>query len=193
MAPHPYLHGHADAVMRLRAEYQWASKRADDVCFRFTSGHEMAWAKWRRGFRPKVRGNRVRFARSAKPRSSYGAFREYLNVVFTYAGTYSLKKELRPVADPEEITPGDVFIQGGFPGHAVIVVDAAANPQGERVFLLAQSYMPAQQIHVLRNPASSDPWYPTRWKGKLHTPEWTFEPEDLHRFTKAGCPDLRRR
>jgi hypothetical protein len=53
---------------------------------------------------------------------------------------------------------------------------------GARMFLLAQSYMPAQQVHVLRNPARGDAWYPLEFEGPLATPEWTFPRETLHRF-----------
>jgi len=41
----------------------------------------------------------------------------------------------------EEINIGDVFIVGGSPGHAVIVVDMAQNDNNEKIFLLAQSYI----------------------------------------------------
>ena len=36
--------------------------------------------------------------------------------------------------------------------------------------------MPAQQMHVLKNPAAADgsPWYPAAFDGELVTPEWTF-------------------
>ena len=51
------------------------------------------------------------------------------------------------------IKPGDVLIRGGFPGHAVIVMDMATNSAGKKIYLLAQSYMPAQDIHVLVNPS----------------------------------------
>ena len=51
---------------------------------------------------------------------------------------------------------GDVFIKGGFPGHAVVVLDMAENDRtGQRVFLLAQSYMPAQDIHIMKNPTNA--------------------------------------
>jgi hypothetical protein len=63
-----------------------------------------------------------------------------------------LEKELKP-ADPNDLQIGDIFIQGGFPGHAVVVVDVALNTDnGQQVFLLAQSYMPAQDIQILQNP-----------------------------------------
>ena len=57
---------------------------------------------------------------------------------------------------------------------------------GKKVFLLAQSYMPAQQIHILVNPTSRNlsPWYELTETdaGKLYTPEWIFEKKDLKRF-----------
>ena len=52
----------------------------------------------------------------------------------------------------QDIRPGDFFIQGGFPGHAVVVLDVVEDPAGRRAFALAQSYMPAQDVHVLDNP-----------------------------------------
>jgi len=60
------------------------------------------------------------------------------------------------------------------------------------VFLLAQSYMPAQEIHALRGPAgSSDPWYGASDGGPLVTPEWTFRREDLRRFPPLPCEGRR--
>ena len=56
-----------------------------------------------------------------------------------------------------------------------MVVDVAAKASGERIFLLAQSFMPTQEIHVLKNPRSEiSPWYPAKVNGPLATPEWDF-------------------
>ncbi len=56
----------------------------------------------------------------------------------------SLSRELQLRDRTDDMLPDDVFIRGGFPGHAVIVVDMARiEISGEMVFLLAQSYMPA--------------------------------------------------
>lgn len=79
---------------------------------------------------------------------------------------------------------GDVLIQGGSPGHAAIVVDLAVNAQGQKVFLLAQSYMPAQSIHILKNPVNPalSPWYEADNSAVVQTPEWTFTTKDLKRF-----------
>ena len=104
--------------------------------------------------------------------------------IFLYAGTASLEKELKPVASVDAIQIGDVFIKGGFPGHAVIVVDVAQNKQGKKVMMLAQSYMPAQELQILRNPnnASKSPWYDVNFGETLITPEWTFKKSHLKRF-----------
>jgi hypothetical protein len=172
----------ADAVMRLRAEYLWDAGRRDDIAFRFTSGDRAAWSDWRAGLRPRVQGNRVTWQRAQSADGSRANFRRYLDTVFTYAGSASLEKELVRVADPSKIETGDVFIHGGSPGHAVIVVDVAEAAGGKRAFLLAQSYMPAQEIQILRNPASDSPWYEAAASGPLATPEWPFRFEELRRF-----------
>ncbi|TNE68777.1 MAG: hypothetical protein EP344_00985 [Bacteroidetes bacterium] len=175
----------ADAVMRLRAEYLFAQKRYADIHFNFTNGFRADYDRWRRGDRIRVQGNRVSWTGGGAPSGSYSGFRKYLTQVFMYAGTASLERELVPVA-LADIQPGDVWIRGGHPGHAVIVLDVAADTSGtERRFLLAQSYMPAQEIHVLRNPADPDggPWYSTAAIGDmLVTPEWVFSREHLRRF-----------
>lgn len=176
----------ADAVIRLRAEYLWSQKRYGEIKFNFTSGFQAEYKTWAEGHRIRVSGNQVTWYAAGDADYSYKTFRSYLNLVFTYAGTASLAKELISVPYAS-LTNGDVFIKGGFPGHAVMVMDVAVNPEtGEKVFLLAQSYMPAQQIHILVNPNDShlSPWYKlsTSDGGKLTTPEWIFEKKDLKRF-----------
>lgn len=183
----------ADAVMRLRAEYLWASARASEICFRFSSGHAARWSDWARGLRPVVRGRHVRFELKAKADASRPTFRRYLDRVFTYAGSASLEKELRPVPAAAPVLPGDVLIQGGFPGHAVIVVDVvhATESRGRQKMLLAQSYMPAQDIHVLRNAGQPHTaWYdvPTSEDAPIRTPEWNFSRSDLKRFGASCSP-----
>ena len=175
----------ADAVLRLRAEYFFSMNHYDSIQFNFTSGDRAYFRKWIEGYRPIIDGNDVRWHKSAGVDSSYNNFRKYLNTVFTYAGSYSLRRELKRVENISDMNIGDVFIQGGFPGHAVIVIDMAANTTtGDKAFLLAQSYMPAQDIHILKNPDKSmlTPWYSTNFDGKLYTPEWVFEKNDLMRF-----------
>ena len=154
----------ADAVMRLRAEWLFGAGRFADIAFNDSEGKQM------------------RFSARGKP--DYASFRKYMAFVFAYAGTYSLERELRPVPI-EDVEIGDVVIKGGFPGHAVLVADVARNPAtGDKRFLLMQSYMPAQEIHVLKNPANADgsPWYRTDFGAELVTPEWTFARSSLRRW-----------
>jgi hypothetical protein len=183
----------ADAVMRLRAEYQRQAGHESDICFRFTDGTEARWSAWKEGQRPRLSGRKMAWAKRAAADASYPSFRRYLDIVFGYAGTASLQRELDRVPDPRRIEAGDVFIQGGSPGHAVIVVDVAEDARGRRAVLLAQSYMPAQDIHVLRNPESPDnPWYIIEGDGPLTTPEWDFPAGSLRRFSQA-CPKRHQR
>lgn len=177
----------ADAVIRLRAEYLWKHKRYGEIKFNFTNGFPAGYKKWAEGNRIKVSGNQVQWYAAGKGVDySYKTFRNYLDMVFMYAGTASLSRELQTVSYTS-LQPGDVFIKGGSPGHAVIVVDVAVHPTTKKkVFLLAQSYMPAQQIHILVNPVSRSlsPWYELAETdaGKLYTPEWIFSRKDLKRF-----------
>lgn len=174
----------ADAVIRLRAEYLYKSDLANSLAFNFTSGDRFYYHKFLKGFYPKVNGNKVAFIQTARKENNYQTFRNYLSILFTYAGTYSLKKESDKVYESETVEIGNFFIQGAFPGHAMIIVDLAENQNGEKIFMLAQSYMPAQSIHIVNNPENRDlsPWYTLKNKGKLHTPEWTFYWSDLYRF-----------
>jgi hypothetical protein len=174
----------ADAVIRLRAEYQHSAGHDGEVCFRFTNGTPARWTDWKAGMRPNLSARNTPWAKAAAPDGSYASFRRYLDGVFSYAGTFSLERELDKVVDTRTIEAGDVFIVGGFPGHAVIVVDVAENALGRRAVLLAQSYMPAQDIHILRNPASPDsPWYVIDGDGPLSTPEWDFPAGSLRHFS----------
>lgn len=175
----------ADAVMRLRAEYLFSAGRSDAIRFHFTCGELALFSQWRAGFRPVFNGNRVQWVKKAAANASHAALREYLNAVFAYAGSLSLARELSARTKLEDLQIGDVFIRGGSPGHAVIVVDMAENPATlEKLFLLAQSYMPAQDIHILKNPSDADrsPWFSTRFGESLKTPEWTFRAGDLKFF-----------
>ncbi|WP_230392525.1 DUF4846 domain-containing protein [Flavobacterium sp. LC2016-01] len=178
------LHQCADAVMRLRADYFYSQKQYDKIHFNFTNGFRADFSKWAAGYRIAIKGNKTSWAKTAKPSDSYETYWKYLETVFMYAGTASLEKELKPI-NISDIKIGDVFIKGGFPGHAVIVVDMAVNPKNnQKIMLLAQSYMPAQEIQILKNPNNSSlsPWYAVDFGTSLKTPEWTFSSSQLKRF-----------
>ncbi len=173
----------ADAVMRLRAEFLFAADRKDEIAFNFTSGFKAPFSRWMKGERIKVQGNACSWVPGGKAGSTHADLLKYLEMVFSYAGTASMSKELKDCSS-SPVQPGDVFIQGGHPGHAVIVVDVASDGKGDQVFLLAQSYMPAQEIHVLKNlrDPSLSPWFKLNDGDELVTPEWTFRWDQRKRW-----------
>lgn len=162
----------ADAVMRLRGEYLYSKKKYNEIHFCFLSDGKSRY------YRDYCKGD-----------YSYIKFRKYMNYIFSYANTGSLIKELNKVNNASGICVGDVFIQKKNPyGHAVIVVDVAQDKNGNKIFMLAQSYMPAQEIHILKNPEdkSISPWYRVDFDENLITPEWTFTKDDLYRFRESN-------
>jgi len=175
----------ADAMIRLRAEYLYKQGRFDDIVFNFTSGDPAKYSEWIRGYRPIINGNNVRWTRQAEVDSSYSNFRDYLNIVFMYAGTYSLEKEMEKIRNLANVKIGDVFIKGGFPGHGIIIVDMAEDEKtGERIVLLAQSEWPAQEIHILKNwkVKNLSPWFELGDSPEIYTNYWIFRFEDLRAF-----------
>lgn len=174
----------ADAVMRLRAEYLWHDKKYDQIHFNFTSGFRADYVKWAKGYRIRVKGNDVTWYRWAGEDYSYSSFRNYMDVVFTYAGTASLSKELVPV-EVQGLQIGDIFIVGGHPGHAMIVVDIAFDKSGNKAILVAQSYMPAQDIHMVTNLMNKNisPWYIVNDQTRsISFPEYYFKINQIMRF-----------
>lgn len=174
----------ADAVMRLRGEYLYSKGDYEAIHFNFTSGFRVDYTKWIEGYRVKVQGNDVSYVKKASSSNTYKNFRAYMEQIFVYAGTLSLSKELQSVSIMD-MQIGDVLIQGGSPGHAVIVVDMIINEMtNEKYYMIAQSYMPAQDIQILCNPVNPDsPWYKLEDINQINTPEWTFTSKDLRRFT----------
>ena len=172
----------ADAVMRLRSEWLWGTGRSSKIAFNYTGGGRVPFSRWAKGDRPSENGRHWR--RRGKRDGSYKSLRRYMIQVFAYAGTYSLSHELKKVS-LDDMRIGDVFIKGGFPGHAVLVADMVQNPDtGEKRFLLLQSFMPAQDMHILKNPddPSGSPWYVADFSWPLQTPEWRFEKGSLKRW-----------
>jgi len=175
----------ADAVIRLRAEYLYSRKELETIKFNFTSGDRASFCRWALGYRPQVRGNDVSWLKQAQPDSSYQSFRDYLHSVFTYAGTYSLENEMVSVPNVADIMPGDVFIQGGFPGHVLMVVDVTRHKQTDQLaVLLAQGFTPAQDVHILKNIHDSrhSPWFQVSDSALFQTRFYSFETSDLKRF-----------
>lgn len=177
------LHQCADAVMRLRADYLYQQKRYDDIHFNFTNGFRVDYSKWRQGQRIAVNGNKTTWVQKTTPSNTPETYWNYMETIFMYAGTLSLEKELKSIPF-SDLEIGDVLIQGGSPGHAVIVVDKAIHPKTKKwIYMLAQSYMPAQEIQILFNPNKTNSvWYEMPETNHIPTPEWRFSTQNLKRF-----------
>jgi hypothetical protein len=174
----------ADAIMRLKAEYLFARNDMDAIHFIATDGTELSFARWLNGERYTARGNKLSsWLTIPSHQDKRTQLERFLEVVFTYCGTLSLEKETRRV-DLNELQTGDVFVKGGSPGHAMIVVDAAVDGKGKKIFMLAQSYMPAQDIHIVKNPLDLElsPWYEVNTDSRIITPEWIFYSSQLRRW-----------
>lgn len=144
----------ADAVMRLRGEYLYHQKNYKAISFNFVNGFKCDYVHYADGYRYA----NDHWVLKAKKDYGYVTFLNYMNLVFNYAGTLSLDKELHKVTDADELKTGDIFIHGGSPGHCFIVMDVIENAQHKKQFLLAQSFMPAQNIQVLQY---GSPWFST--------------------------------
>ncbi len=175
----------ADSVMRIYAEYYWSLEEYDKIAFHLTNGFYMNYTKWRDGYRIKVDGNNVSWSKSSSYDDSYETFIKYMEMVFAYAGTLSLAAESSPISI-DDLLPGDILLQGGSPGHCILVVDMAYDEDGSRCYLLAQGYMPAQDFHVLTNPLHPEnPWYyEEEMDYPISTPSWTFEDGSLMRWAE---------
>ncbi|HHW30698.1 MAG TPA: DUF4846 domain-containing protein [Clostridiaceae bacterium] len=174
----------ADAVMRLWAEYLFSRGEYDRIHFNFTNGFRADYSTWMKGNRIRVEGNNAYWVKQGEYSEEYKVFRDYMDMVFAYAGTLSLSQEMKKIP-LEEMQPGDVFLKGELPGHCVIILDMAEHEETkEKIFIIAQSYMPAQDIHILKNydNPEDNPWYPVNFGDVLNTPEWNFTRDQLFRF-----------
>jgi len=177
----------ADSAIRLHAEWLWSQGRADEAGYHFTSGDLSTWRAWRGGERFVVQGSRVDRVAGAPRPDDHANFRRWLDQVFTYAGTRSLRLDSDPVPVEDDLQAGDFFVQAGSPGHAVMILDVAVDSAGQRVALIGQGFMPAEDFHVVGWPgvAVDGAWFPLpeTEDGVVRTPSWApFERVEARRF-----------
>lgn len=179
----------ADSVIRLHAEYLWSRRRGGEASYHFTSGDRTRWTDWRMGERFRVRGSKVTRSRGAGRRGSHENYRRWLDLVFQYAGTRSLRFDSTAVG-ARPIEAGDFYVQPGGPGHAVVVLDVATHEDGRRAALIGQGFIPAEDLHVLRaghDRVLDEVWFllPDAAHPQLSTPSWApFKPGEARRFKR---------
>lgn len=153
----------ADAIMRLRATYFFDKNEYDKIIF-------------------KSKTKTYAFQSYKNLAQLNSSFENYLEIVFLNCGTYNLDEMLNKKSNLLNISIGDVFIKAGSPGHAMIVVDVAVNTKNKKViYLLAQSFMPAQSMHIVINPNNTNysPWYKADENNLIKTPGYTFKVTEL--------------
>lgn len=173
----------ADAILRLHAEWRYAEGHRDHA-YRAADGTKLSFARFAAGDRLRVEGNKLSFvhnARAAEP--THALLRTWLDDVFGWANTGALARDGARVSW-KNLRPGDFFVLTGVPyGHAVLVLDMATDAQGRRALLLGQSFVPAQNMHVLR-PDTSSAWFVVdESETSVSTPFWEpFPFESLRRL-----------
>jgi hypothetical protein len=169
----------ADALMRLRAEYLFRQGLFDKIAFQFTSGQLYSFRSYCKGLRPRPRGNGVEFVTGSTREMNYQSLRAYLEIVYAYAGTISLSRELKPAP---RFQVGTIIIKPGSPGHCCIIVDEAGSRDGRKLYKLAESYTPAQSIYILKNPTDGSPWYELKEGEPVLTSSYHFTSYYLRQF-----------
>lgn len=138
----------ADCIMRLRATYFFARKEYAKIEFK-SNTEVFNFATYRHNI-------------DCTEQQLPNVFISFMERVFANCGTYNLQTLLHPKNSINNIVIGDVLVKGGSPGHAMIVVDVAINKKtNDKIYLLAQGFMPAQSMHVVINPVANtlSPWY----------------------------------
>jgi hypothetical protein len=160
----------ADAIIRLHAEYRYARGNRDHV-YRAASGTKLSFARYAAGDRLRVDGNNLAFVRGARPAEpTHALLRTWLDDVFGWANTGALARDGQRVT-MTDLRAGDFFVLTGVPyGHSVLVLDVAEDKRGRRALLLGQSFVPAQNVHVLRPNASTAWFVVNEAEGAVSTP-----------------------
>lgn len=161
----------ADCIMRLKAEYYFSRNALDKIVF--TSGNrQYSFTKW------LAQNSNNNIAQTDKHKQLL----QFMQTVFINCGTYTVEEMSKPT-NIQSIQPGDMFVKAGAPGHAMIVADVATNSEGKTIYILAQGYMPAQDMHIVINPVNTSlsPWYEVTNDEQIITPGWIFQKTQLRR------------
>lgn len=175
----------SDCIIWFHSEYCYEKGLYEDMVYPLRTGFKMDFTKWLDGYRSIMEENEFRWEKTDDLDSSYFALKNFQEFTFAFADVNSILYQCEK-STPEELDFGTVFISKDRWGHGVIVVDVAEDPEtGERLFLLAQSFVPAQQMEILQNPARGElsPWYSVEdIKEVLVTPQWTFNRNECYQL-----------
>jgi len=153
-------------LMKLRAEYLYAKRLAEKIQFIVAPGFGTPYVEWLDGYRLSASQDVVAWLRTTAvagpPDYSYAGFKAFANAVLSPADPASLTTQLAKVGGIGDVRVGDVFVNAGATGSAMIVVDTAVDGAGRKKFL------------ALTDPAAPPSWFDAR----------TFSGNDLMRFAE---------
>jgi hypothetical protein len=152
-----------------------------DYAMRFWADYHYETGQLAKLYLFNYEGKKIRFSDAGV------SYRAFLRKRMAYSNSFSLKSGTRKLNREADLIPGDMFVQnkdGGI-GHVSVVVDAAENAAGERIYLIGYSYMPAQEFHL----ENADGEY-AAWFSKADYLDYLsgirfnrYGPATLHRFT----------
>ena len=120
----------ADWGYRFWYEYQKETGFGDDLWMTDYNGNKKTYKQWGTG-----RNN--------------PSLKKFFKWVCDHANSYSQKMGLYEVEE-KNLRPGDLIVQnqtGGI-GHVSVIFDICENGQGEKLYLVGYSFMPAQECHI---------------------------------------------
>jgi hypothetical protein len=166
------------AVVALPLLFQEDLEQCADYAMRFWAEYHKASNILNQLYLFDYSGNKIFFRKQNK------SFSEFLRLSMAYSNSYSIKAGANAALEAD-LRPGDMFVQNetGSIGHVSMIVDACGNTQGENLFLIGFSFMPAQEFHIEKAPPG------------FGTGEW-FTYQGYCRFLETrypyGVPRLRR-
>lgn len=179
----------SQCIVFLNFEYAWELGEYENMAVRLPNQLLLSYTDWKDGYRLVTDHEKTEISKIKTRDETYETFREYLNTLFLYRGVSSLESECVSI-QPNQLEIGDLLIQGTDQEHCIMVIDMVQNDKGEKAYLLGQGFNPAQEFHIIRNPAhDNDPWYyESEIVFPFHTPQWTFQEGTLKRWdrTKIG-------
>ncbi len=175
-------------IQLLRANYLFNHSKYDMISFHYDDNRSLSYAQWADGYRYVWQDSLYVLDSIAIPNSSEVSFIKYMNEIYENSTAIGLSHDTE-LLEVSKLSIGDVLVQPedlDHKGHAVLVLDMVVNPEtGEKLYLFAQGYMPAQNMHILHNPYEPEisPWFRVQEDALyVATPQWTFRKKHVRRF-----------
>jgi hypothetical protein len=130
-------------VVRMPLLFQSNLEQCADFAMRFWAEYHKTTGKLDRLYLFDYDGKRNLFKLSGR------SYVQFLKTAFANTNSHSLKQGCKSV-DAADLMPGDLFVQNerGGVGHVSVVLDVCQTKDGNRLYLIGYSFMPAQEFHI---------------------------------------------